>query len=114
MAAEKKAMEGEILFYRTPEGATKVEVLYEAETFWLNQKRIADLFGVDVRTISEHLQNIFNTGELQPEATIRKIRRVQLEGNREVSFVRFQSIFTCVDNNIRIREREASVAIVNA
>ncbi len=60
-------------------------MLYEAETFWLNQKKIAKLFGVDVRTISEHLVRIFATGELVEAATVRKIRRVQREGARDVS-----------------------------
>ena len=46
---------------------------------------MAELFGVDVRTINEHLQNIYNTGELEREATIRKIRIVQKEGNRHVA-----------------------------
>ena len=53
--------------------------------FWLTQKRMAELFGVDVRTINEHLQNIYYSNELQKEATIRKIRIVQPEGKREVS-----------------------------
>ncbi|XZE20315.1 hypothetical protein SH449x_000182 [Pirellulaceae bacterium SH449] len=76
--------EGELIFYQTPEGNVRVEVLYEMETFWLNQKRIAELFGVRVRTISEHLSNIYEAGELNREATIRKIRRVQMEENQEV------------------------------
>jgi hypothetical protein len=46
---------------------------------------MAELFGVDIRTVNEHLQNIYNTGELQREATIRKIRIVQKEGSREVA-----------------------------
>ena len=62
----------------------KVEVLCGDETFWLNQKRIAELFGVDVRTINEHLQNIYKTNELNRESTIRKIRIVQKEGSRDV------------------------------
>jgi len=53
--------------------------------FGLSKKRIAELFGVDVRTVNEHLQNIFKSGELEKEATIRKIRIVQQEGSGEVS-----------------------------
>ncbi len=74
----------EILFYNTPSGDVKVEVIYNDETFWLTQKRMAELFGVDVRTVNEHLQNIFNTNELLKEATIRKFRIVQKEGSRDV------------------------------
>lgn len=57
---------------------------YEGETFWLTQKDMAELFGVDVRTVSEHLKNIYDSGELVEEATIRKIRIVRQEGARKV------------------------------
>jgi hypothetical protein len=49
----------DIIFYSTPPGDVKIEVYFQDETFWLTQKRMAELFDVDVRTISEHLQNIF-------------------------------------------------------
>lgn len=75
----------EILLYTAPEGKAHIEVFYEQETFWLSQKKMAELFGVDVRTISEHLQNIFKTNELEEEATIRKVRIVQQEGTRQVA-----------------------------
>ena len=75
----------QIIFYSTPQGNIKVEVIFEEETFWLSQKRIADLFSVDVRTINEHLQNIYATKELQKDSTIRKSRIVQKEGSRQVT-----------------------------
>jgi hypothetical protein len=52
-------------------------VLYESETFWLDQRRMAELFGVDVRTVSYHLKEVYASGELSPEATLRRIWRVQ-------------------------------------
>jgi hypothetical protein len=75
----------DIIFYSSPEGNIRVEVLYNEETFWLSQKRMGELFGVDVRTVNEHLQNIYKSNELDLDSTIRKIRIVQKEGNREVS-----------------------------
>lgn len=75
----------DIILYTDPEGHVRVEVYFEDETFWLSQKRMAELFGKDVRTINEHLKNIFESGELDPDPTIRKFRIVQMEGNREVS-----------------------------
>ena len=78
-------LDGDIILYRTPAGVARVEVLYEGETFWLNQRRIAELFGVELPTISYHLKEIFASGELSEAATVRKIRRVQREGNREVA-----------------------------
>jgi len=78
----------DIIFYTSPEGNVNVEVLFNDETFWLNQKRMAELFGVDVRTINGHPQNIFKTTELQKDATIRKNRMVQKMCNQEVSTIR--------------------------
>ncbi|MEY4905965.1 MAG: hypothetical protein RLZZ292_3780 [Bacteroidota bacterium] len=75
----------DILLYSTANGTVKVEVLYEDETFWLNQKRMAELFGVESHTITYHLKEIFKSGELDESSTTRKIRVVQKEGNREVS-----------------------------
>lgn len=75
----------DIILYTDPQGQVKVEVYYEEETFWLSQKRMAELFGKDVRTVNEHLKNIFETEELSPDSTIRKFRIVQTEGAREVS-----------------------------
>ncbi len=74
-----------IIFYTTPNGQVSVQVQYEDGSFWLTQKRMSELFGVNVRTINEHLKNIYHNLELQHEATIRKIRMVQNEGSREVS-----------------------------
>lgn len=78
-------MQNKIILYTTSEGNINVQVQFEDGTFWLTQKRMAELFGVDVRTINEHLQHIFKSGELEKEPTIRKIRIVQQEGSREVS-----------------------------
>jgi hypothetical protein len=77
--------ETDIIFYSSPAGHMKVEVIFNDETFWLNQKRLAELFGVEVNTINYHLKEIYKSGELVEEATIRKIRIVQKEGNRDVA-----------------------------
>jgi hypothetical protein len=65
------------LLYTAADGKVKVEVFVQDETVWLTQKRMSELFSVDVRTISEHLRNIFDSNELQESATVRKIRTVQ-------------------------------------
>ncbi|MEX2335714.1 MAG: hypothetical protein WD555_00410 [Fulvivirga sp.] len=64
----------DIIFYSSPEGNIRVEVVYEDETFWFTQKRMAELFGVEVNTINYHLKEIFKSGELQEDRVIRKIR----------------------------------------
>lgn len=70
----------EIVLCQTADGRTRIEVRLENETVWLTQKLLAELFQKDVRTINEHIQNVFAEGELQREATIRKFRIVQPEG----------------------------------
>ena len=70
----------QIIFYSTPQGNVKVEVVFEDENFWLSQKRMAELFGVDVRTVSEHLKNIFKTGESHEDAAIRNFRITATDG----------------------------------
>ena len=74
-----------ILIYKTHQGESRVEVIFNGQPFWLTQKRMSDLFGVDVRTISYHLGEIYDSGELKENATIRKIGIVQTEGEREVN-----------------------------
>ncbi len=64
----------ELLFYQTEDGRTRIQVRLEDETVWLTQKLMAELFQKDVRTINEHIGNIYEEGELSPEATIRKFR----------------------------------------
>ncbi len=99
----------QILFYETPEGKSSIEVFYEDETFWLSQKKMGELFGVDVRTISEHLTNIFNSNELEKEATIRKFRIVQTEGNREVSReIDFYNLDAIIATGYRVNSKEAT------
>ena len=85
MADIQTPHEGDIIFYTTPEGVTKVEVVFQDETFWLSQRRMAELFDVEVNTINYHLKEIFKSNELKEEATIRKFRIVQTEGERTVA-----------------------------
>lgn len=76
--------EGELILYRTANDTVRIEVLCESETFWLDQKRIAKLFGVELPAISYRHKEIYGSGELVREATLRRILRVQQEGTRDV------------------------------
>ena len=80
----KNAMNNEIIFYTTPDGNKKVEVVLQDETAWLTQKALAGLFGVKVPAINKHLKNIFETGELEKDSTISILETVRQEGAREV------------------------------
>lgn len=109
MDKSPKLVEGDIVFYRTPEGATRIEVLYESETFWLNQKKIAELFGVELHTISYHLKEIYASGELSETATLRKIRRVQREGNRNVSReIEYYNLDAIISVGYRVNSAQAT------
>lgn len=59
-----------------------VEMRYEDENIWLTQKMLATLYGVNVRTINEHIKKIYSDAELEEQSTIRKYRIVQTEGSR--------------------------------
>lgn len=75
----------EIVLYRTEDGRNRIQCRFQDESLWLSQALMAELFDKDVRTINEHVRNIFDEGELAREATIRNFRIVRTEGNREVS-----------------------------
>ena len=75
----------QFLIYQSEDGSTRIDVMLEAETLWLNQKQLTELFGKAKGTISEHIKHIFEDGELSPEATVRLFRTVQIEGGREVN-----------------------------
>ncbi len=101
--------EGDIILYRTAAGAPKIEVLYGMETFWLNQKKIAELFGVEIPTISYHLKTIFESGELSEQATVRKIRRVQTEGGRAVGReIEFYNLDAIISVGYRVNSAQAT------
>lgn len=77
-------MSQQIQIFTSTDGQAQLEVALENETVWLSQAQMAELFGRDIRTISEHLRNIFAEEELTQEATIRKFRIVRQEGKRQV------------------------------
>lgn len=102
-------MESNILLYSSDSGEVSVQVRYEDGTFWLTQKRMAELFSVDVRTVNEHLQNIFASGEISEEGTIRKIRIVQMEGKRKVERnVTFYPLEAIIAVGYRVNSEQAT------
>ena len=72
--------QSEIILYQTEDGGTRVQCRFENETVWLSQKLLAELFDKDVRTINEHIQNIFDEGELVADSVIRKFRITAADG----------------------------------
>lgn len=83
----------EIIFYATPQGNIKVEVVFEEESFWLTQKAMATLFGVTVPAISKHLKNIFDTKELEQNAVVSKMETTAADSkNYLTTYYRLEAI----------------------
>jgi len=109
MTDSKPPIEGEILLFTSPGGDTRIEVFFQEETFWLSQRKMADLFGVEVPTINYHLKEIYKSGELDESATIRKIRIVQTEGSREVGRdVEFHNLDAIIAVGYRVNSHQAT------
>jgi hypothetical protein len=75
----------DLILYQTEDGKTRIQCRFEDERIWLTQAQIAELYQKDVKTINEHLLNIYEDKELDEDSTIRKFRIVRLEGKREVT-----------------------------
>jgi len=96
------------LLYVGPEGAVTLEVIldYKNETMWINQKTMAKTFGVNVRTISEHLQNIFKTKELDENSVFRKIRITASDGKKYNT--NFYNLDAIISVGYRVNSKEAT------
>ncbi len=77
---KKKKENKQIVIYQVPSGAIELRGDFEQETIWITQKQMGQVFGVDVRTINEHLKNIFKIKELDEKAVIRKFRITAEDG----------------------------------
>ena len=73
-----------IIMYTTEDGLTKIETTFDEDTVWLSLEQMAELFQRDKSTISRHIKNIFEEGELSQAATVAKFATVQTEGTRTV------------------------------
>lgn len=80
---------GRVVLYTTDDGKVTVDVFFANDNFydnfWLTQKSMSELFGVNIPSVSRHLKNIYGSGELVREATVSKIETVQTEGGRQIT-----------------------------
>jgi hypothetical protein len=95
MSASEEPPASSLILYQTEDGQTRVQCRFEDETIWLTQALLGELFQKDLRTINEHLQNIFAEGELSREATIRKFRIVRSGGAPGHSPARTRPLSNC-------------------
>ncbi|WP_281299135.1 virulence RhuM family protein [Flavobacterium limnophilum] len=102
-------MQAPILLYQTSETNINVEVTYLDESFWLSQKAMAQLFGVESHTVTYHLKEIFKSNELEESSSTRKIRVVQMEGKREVSReIDFYNLDAIIAVGYRVNSNQAT------
>lgn len=94
------------MFYASNDGSVRVQVMLGDETVWASQKGMAEIFDIDVRTVSEHLQNIFKTNELEESTAIRKFRIVVDSGND--SNVNFYNLDAIISVGYRVNSFQAT------
>jgi hypothetical protein len=106
MNKELQLIESNIIFYTSPQGNIKIDVFFQDETFWLTQKRMAELFNVEVNTINYHLKEIFKSGELLEDSVIRKIRITAEDGKNYLT--NFYSLDAIIAVGYRVNSYQAT------
>jgi len=95
-----------ILFYTTPANEVKIDVFLQDETLWLSQKQMVELFGTAKSTISEHLKNIFESGELDADSVVRKFRTTASDG--KTYNVNYYNLDAIIAVGYRVNSKEAT------
>ena len=104
--------ENKIIIYQTENEDIKVDVYFEDETFWLSQKSISQLFDVGVPTISKHLKNIFEEGELDPEVVISKFANTTqhgaIKGKTQTKYINYYNLDAIIAVGYRVNSKKAT------
>lgn len=103
---DKQPNQLQVLFYETAIEKSTIEVIYEEETFWLSQKKMASLFGVEVNTINYHLKEIFKSEELDKDAVIRKFRTTASDGKKYNT--QFYNLDAIISVGYRVNSKQAT------
>lgn len=105
----KNNQKPQLMIYQSKSGQIEFRGDFERETIWGNQKQIAEVFDVNIRTINEHLKNIYKTGELIEKATIRKFRTVQKEGKRSIERdINYYNLDAIISIGYRVNSKQAT------
>ena len=99
-------MNSEILIYQNLDGNIKIDVRLENETVWLTQAQMATLFGKDKRTISEHIGNVFNEGELDENSVVRNFRTTASDGKNYAT--KFYSLDVIISVGYRVKSAQGT------
>jgi hypothetical protein len=107
-----KLMPNELIFYKTPDGEQRIEVVYEDENFWMSQAALAELFGVKRPAMTKHLGNIFSTGELAEEEVSSILEHTTqhgaIEGKTQTRKVKFYNLDAIIAIGFRVRSTRGS------
>lgn len=100
---------GEIIIYQTEDGLTKIETKFEQDTVWLSLDQMAELFQRDKSTVSRHIKNVFDEGELERNSTVANFATVQTEGSREVTRnIEFYNLDVIISVGYRVKSLRGS------
>lgn len=97
------------LIYKTATQNIAIDVIVDNDTIWATQKSIAQLFGKSLKTINNHIKDIYSTGELSEDSTIRKFQIVQTEGSRQVTRkINFYNLDMIISVGYRVNSIQAT------
>jgi len=109
MRNNQDSSKGEMVIYTSPEGTANIDVRLEAETLWLSQKMMSELFDKDSDTIGLHLKNIYSEEELEESSTTEVFSVVQKEGKRDVTRrVKFYNLDAILSVGYRVNSRRGT------
>ena len=110
MTDDKETLESkDVIMYQSEDGNISTQMIFKDETFWMPQKEMANLFGVDITTINYHLKEIYKTNELSESATIAIFPIVRKEGNRQVQRkVNFYNLDAIIAVGYRVNSKQAT------
>lgn len=106
MTSELNLSQSEIIFYTTPDGAVKLDVIFREETVWLTQKLLAELFDTTKQNISLHLNNIFGEGELQEESVVKEFLTTATDGKQYLT--NFYNLDAIISVGYRVNSERAT------
>jgi len=106
MTSDLQPQYSDIIFYSSTDGNVRIKVIYGGETFWLTQKRMAELFGVDRSVITKHLQNIFNSNELDEDSVCANLAHTAEDGKTYQT--RFYNMDAIISVGYRVNSHQAT------
>lgn len=108
----KNTNQSNVIIYENTEGDIKMDVFLENETVWLNQEQMSVLFNKSVKTISEHIQNIFSEGELNKEVVIRKFQSTTkhgaIKGKTQIKEVNYYNLDVIISVGYRVKSQQGT------